>query len=178
MMLHCGNRRSQMKPSRRQHGPAFTLAEVALALGIVAIGMAAIVGLLGVASTTTRSSDIDTMVSAISRRVISELQAMPFDSLWLAEPTAGVMPGATTLAGAPEDSVFYFTAQGILLRAGENVDEAAYVCRVRKIPDERTKDFVSGRANLLQLQLLIHWPASAKPRSENTRTFRTQMARY
>ena len=162
-------------PSRK----ALTLVEIALALGILAIALAGIVSLLGVAADTTRGGDIDTVISSISRTVVSELRAVPFDALWQADPATVANPATSaSTAAAPLDSVFYFTGEGLLLRPGKNPAEAAYACTVRKIPDAATGDFGSSRANLLHLQLVVHWPAAARPSGENSKAFRAQIARY
>ena len=68
-------------PSVRKSRPAFTLAEVMIALGIVASVMVAMLGMIPHAVTSIRESNNLTIMGRIAQEVISDIQMSPWSEI-------------------------------------------------------------------------------------------------
>ena len=140
--------------------------EVALTLVIVAIVVVPLLGMLGVALDSDRMAGRDTVLVSMSSQVLNRLRAVPFDALWLADPSATPNPpppGSTV----PNDTTYYFSDDGTLLAtAAAGVPaEALFRCVVHKQPDEFSRGILAsgapGPCNRLGLELQFVWPVSA-----------------
>ena len=88
-------KRSNRKPAARA---AFSLVEVAIAIGVVAIGMLSVVALLPAGMETLRASANETAQARISQEIIARLQGTDWDQ--------------TKNLGDFQDQLFYFDRQG------------------------------------------------------------------
>lgn len=164
------------------HQQAFSLVEITLALGIAAVALVSVIGLLGVGTGANANSDRETNLVAMSQHVLAQLRVADFDSLWAAEPEANDIPTPKGDPGAPQDSVFYFDQEGARLEVGEEESfKATYECRVKKTPDTGTRISNNGPYNLMKLELFFSAPISANkdPEKRPTRhTIHASIARY
>jgi uncharacterized protein (TIGR02598 family) len=157
-----------MKPRASFKG--FSLVEVALALGVAAISMIAIFGLLVTGSQTNHTAIEQTASSDILTAVAADLRATPKTT---------PLGGATTSpqfsiavpsnpVGATTSSTLYFNAQGqssTSLNAGSR-----YRLVITFVPNgagSRTATFVDLR---------MTWPAAATPTNANTGAAETFIA--
>jgi hypothetical protein len=115
------------------------LVEIVLALGLISFALVGIFGLLSVATVSSSNSDRDTLVVSMTSQVLSDLRAVPFDSLWLEEPRTRPTPPTLPEVheGPPKDSVYYFDGEGRFLSQSQTAipPEAVYKCRVQKRED-------------------------------------------
>lgn len=75
-LLYAGGRDSRMSLPR-----AFSLVEVAIALGIVSFVLLALLGLFSVGLNAGKDSQLDTVQAAIVHRMLSEFRTADFDTL-------------------------------------------------------------------------------------------------
>jgi|GEM_PF-2642621 len=125
---------------------AFTLVEVAIALGIGGFALTALIGLLSVGLSSSAASLNDTLISTMANSVISEMRAQHFadntpknppgDLTPLhAETDANVLPGTADVpAGALPEAVspglqYYFDASGTRLKYKTGVNAGADMTR-------------------------------------------------
>lgn len=95
----------------------FNLIEIVLALGIIAVAVIPLMGLLSFSFTSNRQSGDDSMVPAMATQIISELRARTFNDK------------------VEETEQFYaFDASGTLLKP-EDVSLATFLCKVKSTPD-------------------------------------------
>ena len=113
------------------HG--FSLVEVVLALGVISIGVVALIGLLTISTASSRLSDEDTVIAAIARQVDTELHNTSFANL----PTNG--------------ATWYFDNEGHHLTTAAN---AVYQCRIVLTADT-DYDSPGGVKNLYRVELLF-----------------------
>lgn len=115
--------------ARRFSSAAFSLIEVAMAVGIMGFAFVAILGLVPVALTSFRTTKIGTVSSQISQQVIAQAQVAPFAALTqpdssnqtvqkLTTPqgvayTVLCLPGPPETPGAPPLYIRYFNDQGV-----------------------------------------------------------------
>jgi uncharacterized protein (TIGR02598 family) len=112
------------------HG--FSLVEVVLALGVISIGVVALIGLLTISTASSRLSDEDTVVAAMARQVDTELHNMQFANL----PTGG--------------ATWYFDNEGHHLATAAN---AVYQCQII-LTGDTDYDSPGGVKNLYRVKLL------------------------
>ena len=171
-----------MKP-RRDSG--FSLVEITLALGIVAVALVTTMGLLGTGLNSQRLSAEDTTLAAMSEQVLGELRAADFDTLWDKVPgiaTSKTKPAKPT--AVPELTTYYFSQEGRRVEAKS--DLAFYECAVTKKPDpsRQSVDPVTqvpglGRHNLLMLELKFSAPVSVpSAQRPSQRSLHANIARY
>lgn len=167
---------------------AFSLVELTLAIGVAAVALVTIVGLLGVAVDTHGAAGRDTTIVTMTTQVLNDLRATPsFDALWAKEPrSAGsggdgfvVKPNGVP-SGTPEDTSYFFTQEGRRVERGN--DGIIYECTVRKTADLPRPNQNKGPSNLLKLQLVFTSPVAANPKDPNRRPHRriinASIARY
>jgi uncharacterized protein (TIGR02598 family) len=95
----------ESRPAKRC---AFTLIEIAIALGIVSFAVVGLIGVLSVSFDTSRASNQDTIIASMARQVSAELREQPF---------ANLTPGS--------QKAIYFDNDAHRLESSEG---AVYVC--------------------------------------------------
>ena len=119
------------RATRRRTG--FSLVEVVLAIGVVAFGIVALLGMLTLSTGLSRNSDQDTMLATMSRQVTSELRNTAFASL------------------PPTGTILYFDADGTKLTSNKG---AIYQCQINLTADTSYKSSDSTQ-NLYQVRLVF-----------------------
>jgi uncharacterized protein (TIGR02598 family) len=102
------------KPKFRRSPRAFSLVELAIAVGIVTYSMLAILGVLSVGLRTMNDSSTQYGTTTIAQQIISELQLMPFSSSSNSSYSIATIGGRQdyyTIEGAKTDNRMdsYFT---------------------------------------------------------------------
>lgn len=110
----------------------FTLIEVVLAFGLVAFVLTAILGLASLATSGTKTADLNARLAAITERVVAEYQGRPFSS---------------ALTGLPTNSFFDFSGA-----PSTNASEIYFRCDIRQITN------AGASTNYAVLDLMIRWP--------------------
>lgn len=168
-----------MKTRLSQLAGGFSLVEVVLALGIATIGLVSILGLLNAATSADGDAGRDTTLVAMSDYVLNDLQAMPFDALWAADPTQNW--NAAPSLNPPADSIYYFTNEGAFLTKSQAAGSAdlLYKCVVHKAADPLSQNPLTFFYNQLKLQLEFSWPATLddKPGKAGSKTLYASIAR-
>jgi uncharacterized protein (TIGR02598 family) len=169
----------------------FSLVEVVLALGVAAVALVSIIGLLGVALNTSSTAGHDTLMAAMTTEVLNDLRASEFDALWQATPRSVPRANAVqpTSSIAPKDSTYYFTNEGAPFPTADVSNSSKnfallYQCVVKKTPDT-TSQLLPGNPsspyNQFKLQLTFTWPVSASTdpaKRPNKQTIYASIARY
>lgn len=160
----------------------FSLIEVVLALGVATVALVAIIGLLGVAVTTSGSAGHETLLAAMSNGVLNDLRGAEFDALWEDAPRTKQKPTAPSPGVAWKDSTYYFSNEGAIVDATKKADFATlYQCVVKKTPDPASQLTPGSPFNLVKLQLTFTWPVSAHAdpaKRPNRQTIYASIARY
>lgn len=174
----------------RQSG--FSLVEITLALGIVTVGIVAMLGILSASMTSNTDSTRDTVMASMSRRLLGDLRAFPFDDLWSATPwdPKDLPKNRTTMSPVANDTRYFFKRDGSLLQdslgrplgaqAAQNDPGAFYECLVKKTPDPATRPKphaakMPAPFNLLNIELRFSWPGA---RDHEVQTLHATIARY
>ena len=108
--------------TRQNNDPGFTLIEVAIAVGILAVALVALLGLLPGGMTTFRKA-MDTSITAqIAQRILLDMQQADFDQIIDAPTgTASISPYYTFTAPKRGTQQFrYFDEQGVELIPANN----------------------------------------------------------
>lgn len=167
--------------SLHQHTRGFSLVEVVLALAIASIAIISVLGALGTAMSTAGENDRDTLLVAMSERVMTDLRALPFDQIWQSDMYPANAPAQasaiTTATATPLDTTLYFDGDGRLLVSITPSSQASYVCIIKKTPEDSTRSHLSGECNQMGLQLVFQWPVSAPAANRTSRTLFTRIAR-
>ena len=100
--------------ARRRPSPGFTLIEIVLAIGIVAVAVLSIVGMLSAAAKAGRDAGNDTLTVSMAQNVVNDMRVTEFAKLWEENIYTGA-PVYDATPGAPAVSVCYFTAEGDML---------------------------------------------------------------
>ncbi len=161
---------------------AFSLIEVVLALGVAAVALVAIIGLLGVSVNTSGSAGHDTLLVAMSNGVLNDLRGAEFDALWKDTPRTQKSPTAPSPGVVWADSTYFFSNEGALVDAARKADFATtYQCVVKKTPDPTSQLTPGSPFNFVRLQLTFTWPVSAHSdpaKRPNRQTIYASIARY
>lgn len=88
---------------------AFSLAEVAIALGIIAFVLMALLGLLSVGLNAGKDSQLDTVQAALVHRLVSDLRTADFDTLTQTNLLFDYAGGTNSPALYFECDVVFFT---------------------------------------------------------------------
>jgi len=176
---------------------AFSLVEIAIAIGICSISLTAVMGLLSVSLGSSRESADDTIVATMADDVINDLRSMDFPSPALTaanrlldgsgDVAAGGVPSAVTAAP------IFFDAAGIRLKDGNGDDitrgdpqfaNAVYQCVeiAQGDPDTLSATGSDGSTarqavNLVRVKVTFTWPASAA-NPPNSRVIYASIARH
>ena len=184
---------------------AFSLVEVALALGIIAFSVVGIIGLLATAINSGKASTDDTLVADMAAQIINDLRHQYFvdrnqgrvaGNYGVVTATNDVTAGA---APASVTSFIYFDVSGTRLQSGTppiDMNQAAalaagaiYQCKMTSLADAATlsatgtdstpssPDPSLQATNLLQVTMVFTWPVNAA-NSTNTKTLYATVARY
>lgn len=164
------------------HCAAFSLVEITLAIGVAAVALVSIIGLLGVSADANGAAGRDTVLVTMTTQVMNELRGAPsFEALWAEEPrAAGFVPKPTgRTSEVPHDTSYFFDADGRQMKAGTR--DVIYECTVRKTPDLPRREDNKGPSNLLKLQLVFTSPVTARQPPEkrpNRRIVNASIARF
>lgn len=174
-----------MKPTRSMAAAlgGFSLIEVALALAVAAVALVSIVGVLGVGMQAHGTAGDETVLAAMSNRVLQDLRARPFDALWSEEPWNAHAALPADDAEAPPSTRYLFTQEGLPLPFDALPEDLAahYDCLVHKQPDLETQARENGVFNRLRVRLFFTWPVAASQTPErrpNQRSLDASIARY
>lgn len=147
-----------MKTSPRNLLPsAFSLVEVCLALGVLAFGLVALLGLYPVGLESVRSSKEKVVHAEIIKSVTSEFAGMRFDQL-----------------GGMNGKAYHFSEEGILVPAGNA--KALYLASIQtvqtntQVPADNGSRAL-GECRTLQVQI-------TKPPQPSTRTYNFVVANH
>lgn len=160
----------------------FSLVEITLAIGVAAVALVSIIGLLGVSADANGAAGRDTVLVTMTTQVMNELRGAPsFEALWAAEPrAAGFVPKPNGSPSAiPQDTSYFFNADGRQIKAG--TPDVIYECTVRKTADLPRREDNKGPSNLLKLQLFFTSPVTAHPSPDkrpNRRIVNASIARF
>ena len=151
-------------PTAPRRVAAFTLVEVALAMGVASFCLVAVLGLVPLGVSTGQVASDQTAASDILTHVLADLRATPVTSLTSAEysitiPAAGTTPPATTL-------YFGSSAQQFSVSATPGVSR--YRLTVTFLPRP------GGGRTATGATLLVSWPPQINPVT-GTPTGRVQM---
>ena len=167
---------------RRAGGTSgFSLVEVALALGVVAFALVAIVGLMSISMKSGKDSMDDTLLSAMTTAAISGLRAQHFIDATHLAGASGVLPGtaATSSTAATVLPIEYFDDSGTLLSSASN---ALYQCTMTLQPDGATAGAPDANGNqavnMVRVSLAFAWPIAAAGNLPNVRIVTSSIARY
>ncbi len=149
-------------PERRGRG-AFSLVEVAVALGVVSFAVIALLGLLSAGMKAGKSSQQDTVLALAARYVLSDLKRQPFGAPSITSYSfdyAGVptAPAAVALSSAP----------------------AFYTCAVQLLPQPLSYAAWDGTGNtgVVGVQLTFTWPGQTATSGPHAEVFHTTLAGY
>jgi len=145
-----------MKVGRSGMPRAFSLVEVAMALGIISFALLALMGLVVVGLDAGRTSQDDTTVAALARKVLTELNDTHSYNELVAMGT----------------SQRHWTSDG---DATSNPGEFYYQCDITVSPPGSAVHGVSSQAS--QLLLRFTWPYGQSP-TQNEQAFTTTLAAY
>jgi uncharacterized protein (TIGR02598 family) len=161
----------------------FSLVEITLAIGVAAVALVSIIGLLGVAADANGSAGRDTVLVTMTTQVMNELRGAPsFEALWAEDPrTAGFVPKPNgKISDVPKDTSYFFAEDGRPVKA--SALEVIYECTVKKTADLPRREDNKGPSNLLKLQLVFTSPVSADPthpeKRPNRRIVNASIARF
>lgn len=143
----------------------FSLIEVALALGILAFSMVAIIGLVSGSLSTKRKSAEDFALTQITRNVTEDLRGRPMDDL---------------ITSLPETRYFYLEGGPCEATSDTAARQkgAIYRCQVSGTVDTSTQS-ADGTVNLLNLKMSISWPLGAgSSGGPNQKDVHVNVARY
>ena len=127
-------------PVRSSHSPAFSLAEVLLALGVVSFALVALMSLLPVGLKSFRQADITMTEAQIAQSLVNQFQLGGF--------TNGIATGT---------SMYSFTRDGHPVSGG-NLSDALYTVTVRTATNVALPNAATGgkpSANILSVLFLI-----------------------
>ncbi|MFZ4599777.1 MAG: type IV pilus modification PilV family protein [Terrimicrobiaceae bacterium] len=154
----------------------FSLVEVALSLGIVAVALTAIVGLLSVTVGQTKAITDDTLIADMSGDLLNTLRKQPFDGISSVPVVYYNIDGQRVNPTAADGSVESMPA-GSAISAG-----AVYKCAPRVTSDTNTTrpDPAGGDdiTNLWRITLDFSWPVTAAGTPVNRRNIHADIARY
>ena len=161
--------------NRRAPQSAFTLVEIALAVGVIAFSLTAIVGLLVSALGSSKESTDDTLIAAMTKSVVSDLRQKPFTSVLslaaLTSPTIYFDGGGNRLL---DSSGADLTSAATALNAG-----AIYQCTEIFSPDANTMSAnATQKVNLMHIQFTFKWPVTAASTTKNSKIMYASVANY
>jgi Tfp pilus assembly protein PilV len=157
--------------SRRRCAAAFNLIEVTLSVAIVAVGMLAILGLLGGALNASREVKDNTVISLLVDDFLNWRSITPYD-----RPTFFPYGAVLTNATRPYSYTNYFDVNGYLssdYSGAALANWAAYMRFIYTVKDQ--PDFPNSR-DIARVLLQVDWPIN--PVNSNTISGVTQTRQY
>ncbi len=196
-----------MKHPSERKSRGFSLVEIAMALGVVAFALSAIIGLLSFTLQSESRSQDDIVISAMTTQVMADLRRQSFSGVVFTSGTAptvagasgtnGIFPdtsGTSAIAGNTALPSYYFDHSGIRITgssAGAPTHTqavaagAVYQCSPTIASGTVPGGPSAGPVNLVNVSLSFYWPAAAISGSSipptnapNSRTIYTSIARY
>lgn len=155
--------RHLLRPSRRD--AAFSLVEVALALGIMAFALVSIFSLLPLGLTSFRQTMVTATGSQIAQQIFDEVQQSDFDTLvhdssggtgtLFTRPVRYFDERGTEVATAQAGAIYWVNTRILASTAMpgptagyNNVDVATVTVQVANNPANRSIDFIGGDSQL------------------------------
>ncbi len=133
--------------------------ELVLTLGVVAVTIPAILGLLGIGFASEKCASDDTTLTAMTSVVVAQLRG-----------NAEISSTTETIA----DSPYCFDNQGTLL--AKSAPGTIYSCQVSlRHPEETELPDVGAHFSILTLAFT--WPAGAPPESQNKKVIHVTLPR-
>lgn len=123
---------------------AFSLVEVAIALGLLSFVLLSIIGLLGVGLNSSRSAHLDTIQASTARQALSAVRTADFDTF--------------------DTGTYWFTLDGARLT---NSVDAYFECRVTADEADDAPDDAQPHLRILHLEFVHPVAASAQFRTTN-----------
>lgn len=155
----------------REKRGGFSLAEVAIALGIVAFALTAIVGLLSATVKTTKLSMDDMLLSEMSSDLVNTLRKQDFTNI--PNNPASVF---YDVSGKRINGVDATTGVISSLATATAISQGAiYACTPTVVSDITME--ANGVPNLWRISLAFQWPAGAAS-ALNQKTIHADIARY
>jgi uncharacterized protein (TIGR02598 family) len=134
---------------------AFSLIEVAMALGIVAFAFTALMGMLPVGLGLFRKATDTSVATRIVQKVSGDLQQADFDSI-----------------GSADGQILYFDEQGTVLSSANG---AIYWARVSIFPGAQLPGSTQTGADLTRIVIQVaHNPAARQPAAGSDGTWQEQ----
>lgn len=156
----------------------FSLAEVAIALGIVAFALTAIVGLLSATLKTTRSAVDDLLVSEMSGDIVANLRRQSFSNIPLNPPIYFDSAGRRLNGLNSGSGIFATMTTNAAIDAG-----AVYICRIlgtnggNSPSSDPAFEGSNAAPNLWRTTLQFQWPVGAQA-TPNNKTIHADIAYY
>jgi type II secretory pathway pseudopilin PulG len=164
---------------------AFTLAEVVLALGVIAIAVTTILALFPVALTTGRSAQDATRAPQIAQDIITSIASQAQSTLGASPPSSAIIsqpspsPGSSysvdlTSTSTPSPSAtpnFYADNDGNLIQNATTAIYAIYI-----FTNYSPSGFPAGSAN--ELTVRVAWPANAATPNQTYRDYVRIISKY
>ncbi len=150
---------------------AFSLVEIALALGIVSFALAGIVGLLSATLQTSRSSMDDLLVSEMTSNFVNSIRKQDFTNI-SSNPTNVFFDMSGKMINGMD------TSTGLIsnVTAPTAVAQGAvYVCTAQVTSDAALE--ADGAPNLWNIRLMFQWPAGT-PSTNSQKIIHAFIARY
>lgn len=135
---------------------AFSLVEIALALGLVTFVIISLLGLLASGLRSGKDSHEDTTLAAIARTALTDLRTNSFSSL----------------QGLRTERFFGYDGEPL----GSGSDRAFYKCRIENLPHKLDWPAPGVASNAVRLSLIVTWPQGAT--NANEQAFETMISRY
>ena len=163
---------------------AFSLVEVVIAIGIFAISVLTILGLLSVSMEANRSASSDTQVALMAERTYSMLESLGFQNVSTnklfasgASPSLYFDVTGKPLVTSTNTILFGYPTPANALAAG-----ALYSCTVTTNTTPLSFGYSTGSSppstNLISIQMQFAWPAAAPTANQTVRVVNATMGNY
>ncbi|MGI8819380.1 MAG: type IV pilus modification PilV family protein [Chthoniobacterales bacterium] len=170
------------------HGSAFSLVEVVLALGVVGFAIVAILGVVPIGLSAGRGAQDESRAAQIAQSILAGLASQKFDAvaipLFDANGTqTGSVPfnltsqtGTVTWAANNEGEPFVPGQTTFLISPPSKPVDTAKTYNVVLLFNSAPAGFDTGYANLITLT--VSWPATAQPAAQTRRSFMRLISKY
>jgi uncharacterized protein (TIGR02598 family) len=154
-----------VKREPQRCGSGFALVEIAIAIGIMAFALVAILSLLSVGLKAGRDATDDTVITTMATAVIGQLRA-----------TNRSVAQLTALNGTATN--YYFDSSGggwTTNDFGASNASSLYECKV-----EFTNSFsnTTASSNVILARLMFAWPVQAAPSNRSTKIIHATLTSY
>ena len=133
---------------------AFSLTEIAVAIGIVAFVIVSLVGLMSVGLSAQRSAREDTILVSVTKQALSTARSGKYSDL---------------VIGAASSN--FYTSEGY----PTNAASAFYVCEVSILAPTNN---LPGSLRAKEIRFKYNWPYQSRPNYPNEQVFATTIAEY